>query len=418
MSPTNQSNVINKVKTLDARFDLRGGQGTDAVHQTKQYAFAVCRLSAEGSIQGEGLALTLGKGNELVCKTIDYLGEYIQGKEVEALMGQFGKTFHEMADDPCLRWLGPHKGIVHLALASITNACFDLWAKSRGVPLWKLLVDLPAKAIVDTLDLSYLEEVLPREDALNMLRVEESAFKDRKQILATGYRGYDTSVGWFNYSEEKIRQEIEKSMARGFTSMKLKVGSADLERDIRRVHLVRELAGDRATIMLDANQQWSLPVALKFIREIRPARPYWIEEPTHPDDISAHVTLAKQIAPTKLAMGEHVPNRVVFKNFLQSGSMGINQVDALRVGGISEFITISLLSKKFDVPVVPHVGDMGQIHQHLVLFNHIRMGHEPLFLEYIPHLQDYFKYPAKIKNGFYQVPEVPGGSSALKTYSP
>ncbi|HKK46365.1 MAG TPA: enolase C-terminal domain-like protein [Balneolaceae bacterium] len=417
MNSRNQSVVIKKAFSVDARFDLREGAGTDAVHNTTQYAFAVCKLTTDQDIHGEGLALTLGKGNELVCGAIEHLTKYIEGKEIEELMADFGQVFREMADAPCLRWLGPQKGVIHLALASVTNACFDLWAKSREVPLWKLLTDLSAEEIVNTLDLSYLEEVLTRSDALDILQFKKDQYDARTHILKTGYPGYDTSIGWFNYSDERVKDNIKKSMAQGFTSMKLKVGSADLERDIRRIYLVRETAGEDATIMLDANQRWSLPTAIEFSRKLKDIDPYWIEEPTHPDDISAHVSLAKKIKPIKLAMGEHVPNRVMFKNFLQSGCMHINQVDALRVGGISEFITISLLSKKFGVPVVPHVGDMGQIHQHLVLFNHLRMGHKPLFLEHIPHLKEYFKYPVKIEHGFYQVPQEPGIGADLKVYS-
>jgi L-fuconate dehydratase len=196
--------------------------------------------------------------------------------------------------------------------------------------------------------------------------------------------------------------------------MKLKVGSKEFERDIRRAHIVREVAGDEAKIMLDANQQWTLPQAKIICRELQSMNPYWIEEPTHPDDVMAHKVLADAIAPTKIALGEHVPNRILFKNFLQTKSVGFVQVDAVRVAGVSEFIAVSLLSKKFGIPVVPHVGDMGQLHQHLVLFNHIKLGHEALFLEHIPHLQKHFVNPVKIEHGVYITPEIPGSSCDLK----
>jgi L-fuconate dehydratase len=295
----------------------------------------------------------------------------------------------------------------------VTNACFDLWAKKRGVPLWKLLIDLSPEALLNTLDLSYLEDELTREQALALLQSNSAGKEARTQITVKGYPGYDTSIGWFNYSDEKVKENVGKAVAEGFTAMKLKVGSADPERDIRRANLVREAAGDQVKIMLDANQQWTLPQALQICSRLQNMNPYWIEEPTHPDDVLAHQTLAAAIAPTKLALGEHVPNRIIFKNYLQTKCAGFIQVDAVRVGGVSEFITISLLCRKFGIPVVPHVGDMGQLHQHLVLFNHISLGHEALFLEHIPHLQRHFKHPVHIEGGLYRTPQEPGSSCDL-----
>lgn len=409
----NKAVHITKAYAQDTQFHLKDGAGSDAIHTTPIYAYAVCKLETDKNMEGVGLAFTLGVGNKLVCDAINYLTKHIEGKEINTLMSNFGETYKTMADDPNFRWLGPHKGVTHLALASVTNACFDLWAKAQGVPLWKLLIDLPAEALVNTLDLSYLEDVMTRNEAISILTDAAPTKNERTGILETGYRGYDTSIGWFNYSEEKIKLNIEKAMDAGFTAMKLKVGSQDIQRDIRRAQLVRKVAGDKATIMLDANQQWNLPKAIKICSELHEIEPYWIEEPTHPDDVEAHVKLSKEIKPLKIALGEHVPNKIIFKNYLQSGCLHFNQVDAVRVGGVSEFISISLMSKKFGVPVVPHVGDMGQIHQHLVLFNHIAINHDAIFLEHIPHLKDYFKNPVQIRDGYYQVPQVPGMSSDL-----
>jgi len=319
-----------------------------------------------------------------------------------------------MANEQQFRWLGPHKGVVHLALASVTNACHDLWAKKRGVPLWNLLVNLDAEEILNTLDLSYLEDVLTRNEALQLLVEAENGKCERRTIIEKGYPGYDTSIGWFNYDDDKIRTNCRKALQNGFKAMKLKVGSADPQRDVRRANIVREETGDGVKIMLDANQQWTLPQALSVCENLKQMNPYWIEEPTHPDDVFAHITLAEAIQPVKLALGEHVPNRIIFKNYLQAGCAGFMQVDAVRVGGVSEFITISLLCKKYGIPVVPHVGDMGQLHQHLVLFNHIAMGHEALFLEHIPHLQKHFVHPAIIKDGVYHTPQVAGSTCELK----
>lgn len=407
---------INKVVTSDTRFDLKDGAGSDAIHTTSVYAYAVCRLKTDNPLlEGVGLAFTLGIGNELICNAINYLKKYIQGKEINELMSRFGEVYKAMADDPDLRWLGPHKGVVHLALAAIVNACYDLWAKSKSLPLWKLLIELSPEELVNTLDFSYYEDVLPKAEAITLLKSQNPGKEARKKILNTGYPGYDTSVGWFKYSEEKIATNIKTALDKGFTALKLKVGSKNPERDIRRANLLREIAGDKTTIMFDANQQWNLPQAISMCKKLKELNPFWIEEPTHPDDIQAHVSLAEQVD-IKLALGEHVPNKIMFKNFFQSGCMSYNQVDAVRVGGVSEFILISLLSKKYNIPVVPHVGDMGQIHQHMVLFNHITIGHSALFLEHIPHLRQYFKHPVSIIDGKYKVPQEPGMSSDLKTY--
>lgn len=405
--------MIRTTSVHDARYALDGQAGSDAIHRDPVYSYAVTRLSAD-SHTGTGLAFTLGAGNELVCAAAARYADTLRGLEIEDVMARFGQISRQWADDPQFRWLGPHKGVVQLALASVTNACFDLWAKKRGVPLWKLLVDLSPEALLHTLDLSYLEDELTEKDALALLEKGRIGRESRLPILQSGYPGYDTSVGWFNYPDEQVRENCRRAVAEGFTAMKLKVGSADPERDIRRAELVREAAGTDVRVMLDANQQWTLPQALAICPKLGNMQPYWIEEPTHPDDILGHQTLAEAIAPLKLALGEHVPNRIVFKNYLQTGSAGFIQVDAVRVGGVSEFLTVSLLCKKYGVPVVPHVGDMGQLHQHLVLFNHLGLGHEALFLEHIPHLKKHFVHPATVRDGVYLTPQEPGSSCDLK----
>lgn len=400
------------------RFPLEQGAGSDAVHSGAEYAFATALLGCDKKVFGTGIVLTLGLGNQLVCEAIEWLGKELIGQEIEELMADFGAVTQKLAQHPQLRWLGPHKGVVHLALASLTNACFDLWAKSRGVPLWRLLLDLDAAKIVDLLDLSYLEDVLTPDEAEAMLRKQVSSRGERKGILQSGYPGYDTSVGWFQYEDSQVKDLAQQAMEKGFHAFKLKVGSRDGQRDVRRAFMLRELAGANALIMLDANQQWTLPRALEMGQKLRDMSPYFVEEPTHPDDIRAHRTLAEAIKPIPIALGEHVPNRIMFKNFMQAEAVQIVQVDCTRVAGISEFLTVSLLARKFGLRVVPHVGDMGQIHQHLVLFNHIAMGHEAVFLECIPHLQPHFVNPAHIENGVYVTPQAPGSSSDLKGVRP
>jgi L-fuconate dehydratase len=418
LKPEMTEQRIVSLETRDLRFPLPHGAGSDALHSGAEYAFATTLLATDKGAFGTGIVLTLGPGNQLVCQAIELLGKALVGREIEELMGEFGGVAQRLAQDPQLRWLGPHKGIVHLALASLTNACFDLWAKARQVPLWRLLLELSPEQLVSLLDLSYLEDVLEREGATALLRDQEVGRRERERILERGYPGYDTSIGWFQYGDDKVKRLAREALARGFRAFKLKVGSEDEQRDMRRASMLRELGGPDILIMVDANQQWSLPTALRVCGALRAMGPYFIEEPTHPDDIQAHRTLAEAMAPTRIALGEHVPNRVVFKNFMQAGAVHFVQVDCTRVAGVSEFLTVSLLARKFGLPVVPHVGDMGQIHQHLVLFNHIAMGHPALFLECIPHLQHYFEVPAQVENGAYVTPQAPGCSADLKGVAP
>jgi L-fuconate dehydratase len=406
--------MIQKISTRDARFPIGHGHGSDAIHKDPIYSYAVTELHDDKGRVGTGLAFTLGEGNQLVCEAARFYAQRLLGKSIEEIMSDFGALQRAMADEQQFRWLGPHKGVVQLGLASVTNACWDLWAKTRGVPLWKLLLDLSPEQVVATLDLSYLEDELTAPLGLKIIHEHQPTRGTREHILKAGYPGYDTSVGWFNYDDDQVRENCKRAIAAGFTAMKLKVGSRDSERDLRRAKIVREVAGNEARVMVDANQQWTLPQALDVCQRLREINPFWIEEPTHPDDVLGHKVLADAIAPIKLALGEHVPNRVVFKNYLQAKCAGFIQVDAVRVAGVSEFIAVSLLSRKFGIPVVPHVGDMGQLHQHLVLFNHIALGHEAIFLEHIPHLREHFVHPCKVENGVYQTPQEIGASCNLK----
>lgn len=405
---------IDSISTYDARYTLPAGAGTDSFHTSTNYCLAVTLLGSRNGLGGTGIALTLGDGNRLVCETIELLARILQGLEIEELMSDFGAVSRKMADHTCLRWLGPHKGVVQLALASITNACFDLWAKSRAVPLWKLLLDLTPEEFVRLLDLSYLEDVLTREDVVSTVREQLPRRAERDTILRSGYPGYDTSAGWMAYDDAKVRQLTLRAMSQGFAALKIKVGSTDEHRDLRRAAMVRNCLGDSGILMFDANQCWDLPTAKRICADLAEFNPYWIEEPTHPDDIHAYAALARLIAPVKIAGGEHIPNRILFKNFLQLGGLHFVQADCTRLAGVSEFLAVSLLARKFGLPLVPHVGDMGQIHQHLVLFNHIALGHEVIFLEHIPHLRDYFVFPAQISGGRYHTPQEPGLSCDLK----
>jgi L-fuconate dehydratase len=405
--------LIQSARSYDARYPLAAGAGTDAVHSESEYCLAVTRLGTDGALTATGMVLTLGEGNRIVCELIDLLAPALVGREIESLMADFGAFSRSLADHPQLRWLGPHKGAIHLALASLTNACFDLWAKARGVPFWRLLLDLAPQQVVSLLDLSYLEDVLTPADALGLLDKALTTRAEREPVLKTGYPGYDTSVGWFGYDDEKVRENARRALDKGFRAFKLKVGSPDPARDIRRAHMLRELVGEECLVMLDVNQQWTLPRATEMCRSLSDISPYWVEEPTHPDDIAAHRKLAQVISPMRIALGEHVPNRVLFKNFIEAAAVHFVQADCTRLAGVSEFLAVALLAQKFGLPVVPHVGDMGQIHQHLVLFNHIALGQPVIFLEYIPHLRQHFVNPAIVEGGMYRTPEVPGLSADL-----
>ncbi|HLV99669.1 MAG TPA: enolase C-terminal domain-like protein [Ktedonobacterales bacterium] len=405
--------TITGLETRDARFSLPPGAGSDAVHAAPEYSYAVTRLTTATGLMGTGLALTLGAGNELVCQAITTLGSGLIGMEIETLMSTYGQTFHALANHHQLRWLGPQKGVIQLALASLTNAAFDLWARSRGLPLWQLLLSLTPEQVVALLDLAYLEDALTSTEALEILHTQMNTRALRSTILAQGYPGYDTSAGWFGYDDAHLQDNARSAVDKGFRALKLKVGSAELERDVRRAHLVRAAIGDEVLLMVDANQQWSFPLAIQACKALAAIQPYWVEEPTHPDDVLAHQHLVEAIAPLRVAIGEHVPNAVLFKNYMEAQAVHLVQVDCTRVGGVSEFLTVSLLARKFGLPVVPHVGDMGQIHQHLVLFNHIALGHEALFLEYIPHLRAYFQEPADVRDGVYYTPRQPGSSTQL-----
>ncbi|MET0637330.1 MAG: enolase C-terminal domain-like protein, partial [Chitinophagaceae bacterium] len=284
--------MIKSTNVQDRRYPLGNGQGSDAIHRDPVYSYAVTELLDDSGVKGVGLAFTLGEGNDLVCKAASFYAAQLKGKDIEEIMSDFGKLFYQLSNEQQFRWLGPHKGVVHLGLASVTNACFDLWAKKRGLPLWALLNSLDAETLVNLLDLSYLEDELTATEAIALLKQQESGKEKRSAILKKGYPGYDTSIGWFNYSDEQVKDNVARAVANGFTAMKLKVGSADANRDIKRANIVREAAGDAATVMLDANQQWTLPQAISICQELKKMNPFWIEEPTHPDDVLAHKVLA------------------------------------------------------------------------------------------------------------------------------
>jgi L-fuconate dehydratase len=285
---------------------------------------------------------------------------------------------------------------------------------SRGVPLWRLLLDLDDVQFASLLDLTYLEHVLTTEDVVAFVGQQRQGREERRGILNTGYPGYDTSIGWLGYDDATVIANAGEAVDRGFTALKLKVGSDDVVRDVRRATSLRGAVGPDVRVMIDANQRWSVPEAIANIDRFRDVDLFWVEEPTHPDDVNGHRAIVDAVTPVRIAVGEHVPNRVVFNNYINQRAVHFIQVDCTRVAGVSEFLTVSLLARRAGLPVVPHVGDMGQVHQHLVLFNHIALDCDVVFLEHIPHLSQYFLHPAVVEDGVYRTPQVPGSSAALR----
>lgn len=412
-APSGSNVYITGIRTVDARFPLPKSVAAKPAPTNPVYSYGVTVLQTDRGYAGVGLALTRGGGNRQLCDLIEELGKRLAGRDIEELMSNFGKEFRSIAQDPQYRWLGPDKGLTRLALASITNACFDLWAKSRDVPLWRLLLDLSPRELVSTLDLSYVDDVLTTEDAIALLAASEPGRDDRSRILDTGYPACDTSAGRMAFSDDDMAKKAKAAVAGGFGAIQLKVGSADTKRDVKRANLLRSKVGGSVRILLDADQAWNVSDAIAASQALANIDPYWLAEPTHPDDILGHALIAREIAPMRLAAGAHTPNRVVAKQLLEIDAVHFLRADAVRLGGISEFVTVSLLAKKLGKIVAPHAGDMGQIHQHLVLFNHIALEHEVTVLEHAPYLRDRFARPAIVEDGIYWTPEEPGSSSDL-----
>jgi L-fuconate dehydratase len=408
---------IQNLKTLDLRFPTsRLLDGSDAMNPDPDYSAAYVILETDAGLEGHGLTFTIGRGNDLVCAAIELLRPLVVGRPLAEFTQNMGAFYRHITGDSQLRWLGPEKGVVHLATAAVINAVWDLWARAEGKPLWKLVVDMRPEELVRCIDFRYLTDALTPEEALEHLRRMAPGKAEREaHLLQQGYPAYTTSVGWLGYPDEKIHHLCRKALQEGFTAFKLKVGR-DLQDDLRRCQIVREEIGWENYLMVDANQVWDVPQALDWVRQLLPYRPLWIEEPTSPDDILGHAALQKALqgSGTQVATGEHVQNRVVFKQLLQSGAIGFCQIDAARVGGVNENLAILLLAAKFGVPVCPHAGGVGlcEYVQHLSSIDYIAVsGHlENRYLEYVDHLHEHFVEPVVMRQGHYQLPLAPGYS--------
>jgi L-fuconate dehydratase len=407
--------------THDVRFPTsRELDGSDAMNLDPDYsaAYVVIRTDAGDGHEGHGFAFTIGRGNEVQTAAIAALRPYLLGRPVDEILSDLGGVWRELVHDSQLRWLGPEKGVMHMAVSAVVNALWDLRAKRAGLPLWQLLSRLSPEEIVDLLDFRYLTDVMTREEALAILRSAADGRADReRQLLATGYPAYTTTPGWLGYDDDKLRRLCKEAVAQGYTQIKLKIG-ADLADDIRRLRIAREVCGPDFRIAVDANQRWDVDTAIGWIRELAPYRPWWVEEPTSPDDVVGHAAIARAVAPIRVATGEHVANRVVFKQLLQLDALAYLQIDAARVAGVNENLVILLLAAKFGVPVCPHAGGVGlcELVQHLSMFDYVAVSGsmEDRVIEYVDHLHEHFVDPVVIREGRYLTPTAPGFSAAMR----
>ncbi|MFJ2812735.1 L-fuconate dehydratase [Streptomyces sp. NPDC091279] len=409
------------VDTHDIRFPTsRELDGSDAMNPDPDYsaAYVVLRTDAGDGLEGHGFTFTIGRGNEVQVAALHALRDHVIGRSVDEVCADPGSVSRALVGDSQLRWLGPEKGVLHMAIGAVVNAVWDLAAKRAGTPLWRLLADADPAWLVGQIDFRYLSDALTPEEALDLLRRGRAGAAERTaDLLARGYPAYTTSPGWLGYSDEKLTRLARQAVADGFRQIKLKVG-ADLDDDVRRCRVAREVVGPDVRVAIDANQRWDVAEAIRWTRALAPFDPYWIEEPTSPDDILGHAAIREGVGPVKVATGEHVQNRIVFKQLLQAGALDILQIDAARVGGVNENLAILLLAAKFGVPVCPHAGGVGlcELVQHLSMFDYVALTGttEDRVIEYVDHLHDHFLDPVVIREGHYTAPTAPGFSAAMR----
>ena len=417
-----KTDLIIAVEVTDVRFPTSADlDGSDAMNPEPDYSAAYVTIRTSGGSQGYGLAFTVGRGNEVAVAAVNALAPLVVSLPVEAVLADLGAFSRRLTGDSQLRWLGPHKGVIHMAAAAIVNAVWDLWGRREGKPVWRLLSELTPERIADLVDFRYLEDALTREEALDLLRRAAPGRAERAaHLTAVSYPAYTTTPGWLGYSDEKLTRLSAEAVAEGFTQIKLKVG-ASLDEDIRRLRLARETVGPDILIAVDANQAWGVRQAIEWMARLAPYDPYWIEEPTSPDDILGHAAIRRAVAPVKVATGEHVHNQVMFKQLLQAGALDILQLDASRTAGVTENVAVLLLAAKFGVPVCPHAGGVGlcEMVQHLAMFDYVAVSGtmEDRVIEYVDHLHEHFTDPARVSGGRYLAPSRPGLSAELKAAS-
>jgi L-fuconate dehydratase len=414
---------ITGIETHDVRFPTsRTLDGSDAVNVDPDYsaAYVILRTDNPG-LEGHGLTFTNGRGNNVVCAAIEALSPRALGRTLESITADLAGFWYSVAGDTQLRWLGPEKGVIHLATGALINAVWDLYAKAEGKPLWKLLVDMTPEQIVSAVPFRYITDALTPDDALELLRRHKPTKPVREaEMRERGYPAYTTSAGWLGYSDDKIRRLVREGIELGWTHFKMKVG-ANLDDDVRRAQLIRDEIGSDRTLMMDANQAWDVGQAIEWMKELKRFQPLWIEEPTSPDDVLGHAAIARVVAPIGVATGEACQNRVIFKQFLQAKALDFCQVDSCRLGGVNEVLAVLLMAAKFGVPVCPHAGGVGlcEYVQHLSIFDYIAVSGslENRRVEFVDHLHEHFVYPVEIRNGNYVAPLAPGYSIEMKPES-
>jgi L-fuconate dehydratase len=408
---------ITGVRTLDVRAPTsRTLAGSDAVHTDPDYSGAYVFLETDGEHEGVGMTFTIGAGNDLCCAAIELLAPAVVGLDVPELVAGSAGLWRRLTNHSQLRWLGPEKGVIHLATAAIVNAVWDLAAKDAGKPLWQLLADLPPAELVDLVDFRYLTDVLDRDEALDLVGGLAPTRAARvAELRRDGYPAYLTSAGWLGYPEEKVRTLARAALADGWRCFKTKVG-VDVASDVRRCEVMREEIGD-LPLMADANQVWDVGQAIEWMRHLEPFGLRWIEEPTSPDDVLGHAAIRRAVAPVGVATGEHAMNRVVFKQLLQAEAIDYCQIDACRLGGVNEVLAVLLLAAKFGVPVCPHAGGLAlcEYVQHLSIVDYVCISGslEDRTTEFADHLHEHFVHPALVRDGRYLVPDSPGYSADL-----
>ncbi|HQX62237.1 MAG TPA: L-fuconate dehydratase [Thermomicrobiales bacterium] len=407
--------TITGLTAHDVRFPTsRALDGSDAMNPDPDYSAAYCILHTDGAHEGHGLTFTIGRGNELCVAAIEALRPLVVGRTLESFAADMGAFWSHMVGDSQLRWVGPEKGVIHLATGAVVNAVWDLWAKDEGKPLWKLVADMTPEELVACVPFRYITDAITPGEALDLLRRAAPGKEDRKaELRQTGYPAYTTSAGWLGYPDDKIRALCQEAIADGWNYVKLKVGR-DLADDIRRCRIVREEIGPERKLMVDANQVWDVGQAIEWMTHLAPFDPWWIEEPTSPDDILGHATIARAVAPIGVATGEHCHNRIMFKQLMQADAISFCQLDAARLGGVNEALAVLLLAAKFGVPVCPHAGGVGlcEYVQHLAMIDYIAISGsmEGRVVEYVDHLHEHFVDPVSVLGGRYLPPEVPGYS--------
>lgn len=415
-------------RTTDLRvFDLRfptsqSLDGSDAMNPDPDYSAAYVILDTDsGGLVGHGLTFTIGRGNEVVCLAIEALRHLVVGLDLDWVKEDPARFWRHVTGDSQLRWIGPDKGAMHLAVGAVVNAVWDLWAKEAGKPVWRLVADMPAEEILKIVDFRYLTDVLTPDEALAILKKAEAGKAERIAVLERdGYACYTTSAGWLGYGDEKLRRLCKEAIDAGFNHIKMKVGR-DLEDDIRRLTIAREVIGPDRVLMVDANQVWEVGQAIDWMGKLAFARPFFIEEPTSPDDIAGHRKIREAIAPVKVATGEMCQNRIIFKQLIAEGAIDVVQIDSCRMGGLNEVLAVLLMAAKYDLPVWPHAGGVGlcEYVQHLSMIDYIAVSgtKDGRVIEYVDHLHEHFVEPCDIRNAAYMPPHAPGFSIEMKPAS-